>query len=97
MDHRSLHKKPPPPSYLPLSQPKSSSRASQVPSTSISHPIPLDQARRRALDEIDNAQFGWNHVRAVLISGVGFFTDAYDMLVFPITHTHTHTHQQQLL
>jgi PHS family inorganic phosphate transporter-like MFS transporter len=28
----------------------------------------------KALSQIDNAKFGWFHVRAVLVSGVGFFT-----------------------
>jgi PHS family inorganic phosphate transporter-like MFS transporter len=35
--------------------------------------------RRIALEEIDNAQFGWFHVRACLVAGTGFFTDAYDL------------------
>ncbi|GBF98242.1 phosphate:H+ symporter [Raphidocelis subcapitata] len=29
--------------------------------------------------ELNHAQFGWFHVKAILISGVGFFTDAYDL------------------
>ncbi|KAJ5771763.1 phosphate:H+ symporter [Penicillium odoratum] len=37
------------------------------------------EARRRALSEIDNAKFGWRHVRAVVVAGVGFFTDSYDI------------------
>lgn len=37
------------------------------------------EARRRALAEIDNAKFGWHHVRAVVVAGVGFFTDSYDI------------------
>lgn len=32
-----------------------------------------------ALAEIDNARFGWRHVRAVVVAGVGFFTDSYDI------------------
>jgi len=35
--------------------------------------------RRKALAEIDNAKFGWFHVRACIVSGIGFFTDAYDL------------------
>jgi hypothetical protein len=27
--------------------------------------------------ELNHAKFGWFHVKAILISGVGFFTDAY--------------------
>ncbi|KIY98746.1 Inorganic phosphate transporter 1-6 [Monoraphidium neglectum] len=29
--------------------------------------------------ELNHAKFGWFHVKAILISGVGFFTDAYDL------------------
>jgi PHS family inorganic phosphate transporter-like MFS transporter len=37
------------------------------------------ERRRLALAEIDNAKFGWYHVRAVIVAGVGFFTDSYDI------------------
>ncbi|KAG0144984.1 hypothetical protein CROQUDRAFT_94443 [Cronartium quercuum f. sp. fusiforme G11] len=49
--------------------------------------IDLSQRRRAALAEIDNAQFGWFHVRAVLVSGVGFFTDAYDIFAINLAST----------
>ncbi|KAF9149112.1 Inorganic phosphate transporter pho84 [Linnemannia schmuckeri] len=39
----------------------------------------LNQRRREALAKIDNAEFGWFHIRACLVAGVGFFTDAYDL------------------
>ncbi|KAG0373085.1 Inorganic phosphate transporter pho84 [Mortierella sp. AD032] len=39
----------------------------------------LNQRRREALSKIDNAEFGWFHIRACLVAGVGFFTDAYDL------------------
>ncbi|CAG8626626.1 8111_t:CDS:2 [Funneliformis mosseae] len=39
----------------------------------------LDETRRTALEKIDNAKFGWFHIRACLVAGVGFFTDAYDL------------------
>jgi PHS family inorganic phosphate transporter-like MFS transporter len=39
------------------------------------------ERRRRALAEIDNAKFGWFHIRACLVAGVGFFTDAYDLFI----------------
>lgn len=39
---------------------------------------PLER-RRLALAEIDNAKFGWYHVRAIVVAGVGFFTDSYDI------------------
>ena len=36
-------------------------------------------ARQQALEEIDQAKFGWYHVRAIMVAGSGFFTDAYDI------------------
>src|SRR5215471_2546685 len=38
-----------------------------------------NERRRLALAEIDRAPFGWYHVRAIVVAGVGFFTDAYDL------------------
>ncbi|KAE8352287.1 phosphate permease [Aspergillus coremiiformis] len=38
-----------------------------------------NERRRRALAQIDNAPFGWRHARAVVVAGVGFFTDSYDI------------------
>ncbi|CAG8499570.1 16038_t:CDS:2 [Cetraspora pellucida] len=38
-----------------------------------------DKKRREALAEIDNAKFGWFHIRTCIVAGVGFFTDAYDI------------------
>ncbi|KAF4611330.1 hypothetical protein G7Y89_g15683 [Cudoniella acicularis] len=35
--------------------------------------------RRLALAEIDKVPFGWYHVRAVTVAGIGFFTDSYDI------------------
>ncbi|KAL2065536.1 hypothetical protein VTL71DRAFT_3206 [Oculimacula yallundae] len=35
--------------------------------------------RRLALSEIDKVPFGWYHVRAVTVAGIGFFTDSYDI------------------
>lgn len=35
--------------------------------------------RRLALSEIDKVPFGLYHVRAVLVAGVGFFIDSYDI------------------
>jgi PHS family inorganic phosphate transporter-like MFS transporter len=37
----------------------------------------LDQRRREALREIDEAPFGWAHVKIVAVAGVGFMSDAY--------------------
>ncbi|CAG8497187.1 19269_t:CDS:2, partial [Racocetra persica] len=38
-----------------------------------------DKKRREALAQIDNAKFGWFHIRTCCVAGVGFFTDAYDI------------------
>lgn len=35
--------------------------------------------RRLALAEVDKVPFGWYHVRAVVVAGIGFFTDSYDI------------------
>ncbi|KAK8046874.1 inorganic phosphate transporter PHO84 [Apiospora saccharicola] len=37
------------------------------------------ERRRLALAEIDKAPFGWYHVRACAIAGIGFYTDSYDI------------------
>ncbi len=41
-------------------------------------PNPAER-RRQALARVDDAPLGWSHIRAVVVSGVGFFTDAYDI------------------
>ncbi|KAK5551559.1 acid phosphatase pho5 [Exophiala xenobiotica] len=38
-----------------------------------------NERRRLALAEIDKAPFGWYHIRAIAVAGIGFFTDAYDI------------------
>lgn len=38
-----------------------------------------NERRRLALAEVDKAPFGWYHVRAIVVAGVGFFTDSYDI------------------
>jgi len=43
-----------------------------------------NERRRLALAEIDKAPFGWYHVRAILVAGIGFFTDAYDLFAIGI-------------
>ncbi|KAK7690638.1 hypothetical protein QCA50_005737 [Cerrena zonata] len=40
------------------------------------HVYSLDERRRAALAEIDNAKFSWFHFKVCLVAGVGFFTDA---------------------
>ncbi|CCK71410.1 phosphate transporter PHO84 KNAG_0G03530 [Huiozyma naganishii CBS 8797] len=39
---------------------------------------PLER-RRLALEKIDQTHFGWLQVRTILIAGVGFLTDSYDI------------------
>lgn len=45
------------------------------------------ERRRLALEEIDNAKFGWFHIRACIVSGIGFFTDAYDIFAINLVST----------
>ncbi|KAJ1342486.1 hypothetical protein BSLG_002928 [Batrachochytrium salamandrivorans] len=42
------------------------------------------QRRAQAFSHLDDAKLGWFHLRAVLVSGVGFFTDAYDIFVISL-------------
>lgn len=44
---------------------------------------PLER-RRLALEKIDQASFGWYHVRTIMVAGVGFLTDAYDIFAINI-------------
>lgn len=37
------------------------------------------ERRRLALEKIDNASFGWYHVRAICVAGIGFLTDSFDI------------------
>ncbi|KAI9346886.1 major facilitator superfamily domain-containing protein [Obelidium mucronatum] len=39
------------------------------------------QKRAQAFAHLDEARLGWFHVRAVVVAGVGFFADAYDIFV----------------
>ncbi|CAF0869862.1 unnamed protein product [Brachionus calyciflorus] len=41
----------------------------------------LKEKRAEALHKLDNAKFGWFHIKACLVSGIGFFTDAYDLFI----------------
>ena len=43
--------------------------------------------RRLALSEIDKVPFGWYHVRAVLVAGVGFMLDSYDIFAINLITT----------
>ncbi|KZO91131.1 phosphate permease [Calocera viscosa TUFC12733] len=53
----------------------------------IQHLSNLDLRRRAALAEVDNAKFSFFHVKTVLVAGVGFFTDAYDIFAISIAAT----------
>ncbi|KAI9814301.1 MAG: Inorganic phosphate transporter pho84 [Thelocarpon impressellum] len=44
-----------------------------------SHVEDPNERRRVALASINDAPFSWYHVRAVVVAGIGFFTDAYDI------------------
>lgn len=46
-----------------------------------------NERRRLALAEVDKAPFGWYHVRAVVVAGIGFFTDAYDIFAIGLVTT----------
>jgi PHS family inorganic phosphate transporter-like MFS transporter len=43
-----------------------------------------NERRKAALQAIDQSKFGWHHVRAVVVAGIGFFTDAYDIFAINI-------------
>ncbi|KIK45244.1 hypothetical protein CY34DRAFT_801868 [Suillus luteus UH-Slu-Lm8-n1] len=49
--------------------------------------VTLDERRRAALEEIDNAPFSWFHVKVCMVAGVGFFTDSYDIFAINIAAT----------
>lgn len=42
------------------------------------------ERRRLALEKIDNAKFGWYHVRAICVAGIGFMTDSFDIFAINI-------------
>ena len=45
---------------------------------------PLER-RRLALEEIDKAGFGWTQVKMIMIAGVGFMTDSYDIFAINLS------------
>ncbi|OBZ72700.1 Repressible high-affinity phosphate permease [Grifola frondosa] len=47
----------------------------------------INERRRALLAEIDNARFSWFHAKVALVSGAGFFTDAYDIFAINIVAT----------
>ncbi|CAD8085486.1 unnamed protein product [Paramecium primaurelia] len=40
--------------------------------------------RKETLQSLNNAKFGWFHIKACLVSGIGFFTDAYDLFIIQL-------------
>ncbi|KAI9460368.1 phosphate transporter [Russula earlei] len=44
----------------------------------------LDESRRAALHQVDEASFSWFHFKVCIVAGVGFFTDAYDLFAISI-------------
>ena len=44
---------------------------------------PLER-RRLALEKIDETSFGWLQIRTILVAGVGFMTDSYDIFAINI-------------
>ncbi|KAJ7478309.1 major facilitator superfamily domain-containing protein [Mycena latifolia] len=46
--------------------------------------VVLNRLRVAALQEVDNADFFFFHVKVCLVAGVGFFTDAYDIFAINI-------------
>lgn len=43
------------------------------------------ERRRLALEEIDKAGFGWTQVKMIMIGGVGFLTDSYDIFAINLS------------
>lgn len=41
----------------------------------------------RTFGQFDDAKFGWFHIRACIVSGIGFFTDAYDIFAINLVST----------
>nr|AKO22758.1 phosphate transporter [Rhizopogon luteolus] len=59
----------------------------------------IDERRRAALAEIDNAKFSWFHAKVCIVAGVGFFTDAYDIFAINIASPmlgYVYGHNQKL-
>lgn len=52
--------------------------------SSSAHIADPNERRRLALAEIDKASFGWYHIRATIVAGIGFFTDAYDIFAISL-------------
>ncbi|GJE99793.1 phosphate permease [Phanerochaete sordida] len=49
--------------------------------------VELNARRRAALAEVDNAPWSWFHVKILVVTGIGFFTDSYDIFAINIAAT----------
>ncbi|KAK9804876.1 hypothetical protein WJX72_009922 [[Myrmecia] bisecta] len=47
-------------------------------------PVGHTHARKAVHTSIDDQDFSWFHVKAILVAGVGFFTDAYDLFAISV-------------
>ncbi|KAI9323555.1 phosphate:H+ symporter [Dichotomocladium elegans] len=54
----------------------------------IAYGLEAIEQRKLALQEFDDAKFGWFHIRACIVSGVGFYTDAYDIFAINLATPH---------
>jgi len=61
-----------------------SHQVSSTPEDQNQQPLSFQDRRKILLEELDNKKFGWFHVRACVVAGVGFFTDAYDLFAINI-------------
>jgi len=66
-------------SVIGLSSRKAGNSAYHDVNAVYSHIIDPNERRRMALAEIDKAPLSWYHLRLVIVTGVGFFTDAYSV------------------
>jgi PHS family inorganic phosphate transporter-like MFS transporter len=63
---------------------KGSLQSSSDPNPRLNAVRSLDERRKNALAHIDNATFSPFHIKVILVAGVGFFTDAYDVFAINI-------------
>jgi PHS family inorganic phosphate transporter-like MFS transporter len=49
-----------------------------------SHVVDPNERRRLALAEVDKAPLSWYHLRMVVVTGLGFWTDSYTVCKFTL-------------
>ncbi|KAH8674776.1 major facilitator superfamily domain-containing protein [Tricladium varicosporioides] len=79
MSADSLNPNPTPPKPVKLATTSGGNNAFHNFNNDFAHIADPNERRRLALAEIDKAPFGWYHIRACVVAGVGFFTDSYDI------------------